>query len=600
MFGLRATPLVVLGLAATLAAQDPAPWVREIVVERNLPVRMRDGVTLYADVYRPKEPGSFPALLLRTPYDKEGPTQSGRLALTIAAVRRGYVVVAQDTRGQFKSEGRFLPYAQEVNDGHDSIEWVATLPYVNGKVGTFGLSYPGAVQWMTAPTRPPHLTAMVPAMTFASHRHFVYDGGVFNTGFLNWMLGRQFRERLQLGLSPSSGEQLRDVWPRQGDEWMSYLPVRDLPVMKPFAYWAEWTDHPIESPYWRAFDIEAQHDRVTVPALNFSGWNDDAYGQPGAIRNFVGMRARGGSDLARKGQRLIIGPWTHGVPTLTRTGFRGVDYGPNAGIDFNEPQLRFFDYWLKGIDNGYSSEPPVRLFVMGDNVWRDEREWPLARTQHTDLFLRTGGRLAFAAATDDAPARFVYDPRKSVRLPPMDASGDRDWSALRSREDVLTYTTEPLDRATELTGHLVAHLWISSTAQDTDFTGRAFDVDPTGRAWPLTAAPGVLRARYRSTEDPVTPRPLTPGNPTELTISLGYTSYVIKPGHRLQVLIMGSVFPDVHLNIWGPFTAMSQAIPATQTVYHDRAHPSRIQLPLIPRGAGSARLAEASSQVARR
>ncbi|HYE59110.1 MAG TPA: CocE/NonD family hydrolase, partial [Rhodothermales bacterium] len=487
--------------------------------------------------------------------------------------------------GQYKSEGRFVPYAQETNDGYDTIEWVASLPYVNGKVGTFGLSYPGAVQWMTAPTRPPHLVAMAPAMTFASHEHFFYHGGVFGGGVLNWLLARQFRERQQLGLPIVSSDELREAWARDGDSWMQHLPLADLPLMKGFPYWAEWLNNPIESDYWKPFDIEAQHSRVIVPALNFTGWNDDSYGQPGAIRNYVGMRANGGSEAARRGQRLIVGPWTHGVPTLTRTTYLGVDYGPNAGIEFHEPQLRFFDYWLKGIDHGYSKEAPVRIFVMGDNLWRDEHEWPLARTRYTDFHLNGGGVLAAAPPQTDTSATFVYDPRRPVRLPPADASGVRDWNLVTSRDDVLTYTSEPFERDTEITGHILAKLWVSSTAPDTDFSARVLDVDPSGKSWPLTRAPGVLRARYRNTEDPQPPRPLAPGEATELTISLGYTSYVLKPGHRLRVYVTSSVFPDLHLNTWGPFTSLSEAVTATQTLHSTRAHASRIVVPIIPRGA---------------
>jgi putative CocE/NonD family hydrolase len=555
----------------------------DAVVARDLPVRMRDGVTLVADVYRPKAAGTFPALLMRTPYNKDGTSQSGRLAMTTEAVRRGYVVVVQDTRGQFKSEGRFVPYAQETLDGHDTIEWVAKLPYVNGKVGTFGLSYPGAVQWMTAPTRPPHLVAMVPAMTFANHNHFFYHGGVFGAGIMNWLLGRQFRDRQQLGLPLKTSAELREAWAAEGDQWTTHVPLGRLPVMQSFPYWGEWLDNPIESPYWKPFDIEAQHDRVNVPALNFTGWNDDSYGQPGAIRNYVGMRKRGGSDPARRGQRLIVGPWTHGVPTLTRTTYAGIDFGPAAGIDFVEPQLRFFDFWLKGIDNGYSNAPPVRIFVMGDNVWRDEREWPLARTQYTEFFLRDGGRITRTRPQGDAAARYVYDPRHPVKLPRADAAGVRDWGTVTSRPDVLTFTTEPFDRATEVTGHLLARLWVSSSAPDTDFTVRAFVVDREGAARPMTSAPGVLRARYRSTEDPQPPRPLVKGEPTELTISLGYTSYVFPAGSRFRVFVTSSIFPNLHLNVAEPFTSMDQAVRADQTLYLDERHPSRIVLPLIPR-----------------
>jgi putative CocE/NonD family hydrolase len=573
----------LLCLAGVALSGTDTSWTRDVVAERDLPVRMRDGVTLYADVYRPKDAGTFPALLMRTPYDKEGASQSGRLAMTTEAVRRGYVVVVQDTRGQFKSEGRFVPYAQETLDGHDTIEWVAKLPYVNGKVGTFGLSYPGAVQWMTAPTRPPHLVAMAPAMTFANHNHFFYHGGVFGAGIMNWLLGRQFRERQQLGLPLKTSAELREAWAAQGDQWVSHVPLGRLPLMESFPYWREWLDNPIESGYWKPFDIEAQHDRVNVPALNFTGWNDDSYGQPGAIRNYVGMRKRGGTETARRGQRLIVGPWTHGVPTPTRTAYGGIEFGPNAGIDFVETQLRFFDYWLKGIDNGYSTAPPVRIFVMGDNVWRDEREWPLARTEDTDFFLRAGGRLTRTPPAGDAPARYVYDPRDPVRLPRADAGGRRDWRSLHARADVLTFTTEPFDRDTEVTGHLLAHLWISSSAPDTDVTVRAFVVDREDSARPMTNAPGVLRARYRSTEDPRPPRPLVKGEPTELTISLGYTSYVVPAGHRLRVFVTSSIFPNLHLNVAEPFRSMDQAVRAEQTLYLDGRHPSRIVLPVIPR-----------------
>ncbi|HEX2445731.1 MAG TPA: CocE/NonD family hydrolase, partial [Vicinamibacterales bacterium] len=366
--------LAALFVASVIAASPVTPdWLRHIVVERDLTARMRDGVQLYADVYRPEGEGRFPALLMRTPYDKSEARQSGRLAFTVAAVRRGYVVVVQDTRGQFKSEGRFVPYAQEINDGYDTIEWVAALPYVEGGVGLFGLSYPGAVQWMTAPTRPPHLKAIAPAMTFAHPNHFFYHGGVFEADFIEWLLGRQTRERRRLKLPFVTPEEIDDGWRRLGEQWMQHRPLRDLPLMREFSYWAEWIDNPIESEYWKPYDIEAQHHLIQVPALNLTGWNDDQYGQPGAIRNFTGMRQHGATRAAREGQRLIIGPWTHGVPTMNRTTYTGVDYGPNAAIDFTETQLRFFDYWLKGIDAGVTTEAPVRIFVMGANRWRVER-----------------------------------------------------------------------------------------------------------------------------------------------------------------------------------------------------------------------------------
>ena len=580
-----AVAIIVL-LVIGLGADDP--WQHaNITVERNVPARMRDGVVLYADVYRPSGQGRFPALLLRTTYNKDAESSS---AMTRAAVRRGYVVVAQDVRGQFRSEGKFQPYVQEINDGYDSIEWVAQLPYVNEKVGTYGLSYPGAVQWMTAATRPPHLVAMVPAMTFANARHFFYDGGIFVSPIANWLLGRQAKERRQRGLPYATSEELRDGWAREGGNWLRHLPLRDLPVMREFPYWAEWLDHPDNGPYWAPFDIEAQHQRVDVPALNVTAWNDDSYGQPGVTRNYVGMVKNGATARARSGQRLLIGPWTHGVPSPVRTTFNGIDYGPGAAIDYSAALLQFFDYWLKGIDDGYSKQPPVNIFVMGDNEWRFENEWPLARTEYQDLFLRSGGALGRDAPGREQPDQFVYDPRNPVRLPASVTNEVEpgSWRMVTSRRDVLVYTTPPLDRDIEITGQIIGKLWVSSTAPDTDFGMRLLDVAPDGTPANFTSAFGTLRARYRSTEQELPPQPLPRGEATELTINMGYTSNVIRAGHCLQVVVTGSIYPYVHLNTWEPFVSMSQSVAATQTIHHDQDRRSRVILPLIPRDRAGA------------
>ncbi|MGD2129145.1 MAG: CocE/NonD family hydrolase [Lysobacterales bacterium] len=563
-----------------VSAHDP--WaIQNIIVERDQAARMRDGVALYADVYRPAEPGTYPALLIRTPYNKA----LEAVSFIPVAVRRGYVVVVQDVRGEFKSEGHFLPYTQEVDDGYDTIEWVAALPYVNGKVGTFGLSYPGAVQWMTAPSRPPHLVAMVPAMTFANSRHFVYDGGIFVSPILNWLLGRQAKERRERGLPFTTPGELQDAWTHNAGKWLMTLPLRDLAIMQDFPYWAEWIDHQDDGPYWAPYDIEAQHNRVEVPVLNLTGWNDDSYGQPGAIRNYMGMTKNGATERARRGQRLLIGPWTHGVESTGRTSFRGRDYGPSAAIDYNQTLLQFFDYWLRGVDNGFSTQPPIRIFVMGDNKWRFENEWPPARTEYEKLFLRSDNRLTRDAPAEDGLDQFVYDPRNAVRLPAQVTyeTEPGSWRMVTARRDVLTYTTPPLDRDIEITGQIIGKIWVSSTAPDTDFTLRLLDLAPDGAPSDFTAAFGRLRARYRSTEHESAPQPLPRNQATELTISMGYTSNVIKAGHRLQVIVMGSVYPYVHPNTWEPFTTWSQAVPATQTIYHDANHPSHVILPLIPR-----------------
>ncbi len=559
-------------------------WQRyNIVVDKDVPAKMRDGVSLFADIYRPADPGRYPALLMRTPYNKTDAVTG----FVIDAVKRGYVVALQDVRGQYRSDGEFNPYLQEVNDGYDSIEWLATQPYVNGKVGTFGLSYPGADQWMTAVTRPPHLVAMVPAMTFANSRHFLYHGGIFESPILAWYLQRQAKARRQRGLPYGTVEEARTAISKHFDEWVSYVPLDELPLMKDFPVWKDWIDHPDDGPYWAPYDIESQHSKVQVPCLNVTAWNDDDYGQPGAIRNFIGMKEHGGSDAARRGQRLLIGPWTHGVPGLERFTFGGVDFGPNAGIDYTETLLRFFDYWLKGIDDGYSQEPPVRYFVVGDNIWRDAQDWPPPGTKPTDWVLAAGGHLGLTPS-GDSTASFVYDPRNPLRVPgdgvySVGGSGSPDWRLVTNRRDVLVFTSEPLEQDTEITGQILAHLWFSSSAPDTDVSMRLLDVGPEGNSVNLTAAPGMLRARYRSTEHDTTPMPLKPNQPVELEISLGYISYVVRAGHRLQVYIGGSVYPYVNPNTWEPFRSWSQAVPATQTLYLGSRHPSRITVPIMSR-----------------
>ena len=335
--------------------------------------------------------------------------------MTVAAVRRGYVVVVQDTRGQFKSEGRFVPYAQEITDGEETIAWVAALPYVDGQVGMFGLSYPGAVQWMTAPGAPASLKAIAPAMTFAHPNHFFYHGGIFEADFIEWLLPRQTRERLALKLPYASSQEASDAWSKNGDAWMDHRPLSTLPLMKGFDYWESWTSKPIEHSYWAPYDIEAQHGRVRVPALNLSGWNDDPYGQPGAIRNFVGMQARGGSEDARRGQRLVMGPWTHGVPSLTRTTYAGVDYGPNATFDYvDDRELG---------DSGSRLEAAVMLDWYIDPLYNGK--WvknPLWIQRQFRFWLRTG----FEIQKNDLPGVQEVDHRKLFAFLNFQANPDQD------------------------------------------------------------------------------------------------------------------------------------------------------------------------------
>lgn len=568
-----------------------------MIVERNVAVPMRDGVVLRADVYRPDARGRFPTLVNRTPYGKDGMLEGGGEPTVGRAARSGYAVVVQDVRGRHNSDGEFRPYQQEGRDGYDTIEWAAAQSWSDGKVGMFGLSYPGAVQWLAAMEAPPHLVAIFPAMTFATGRHFFYYGGGFNHDWMRWIGSTIAPDiRIRKGLQgPKTEEEAEQIWERRKWEWEEFLPLTGFPLFKDVAPWYyEWLEHPDDGPYWSFADVTAAHGRITIPAMNFSAWYDSSYGPHGATTNFTGMRQKGATPRARQGQRLILGPWDHGDPKEHETRVGEYEFGPNGTIDYYGLILRWHDRWLKGIRNGIDEGPPVRLFIMGENLWRDEMEWPLKRARETAFYLRGAGHantlrgdglLSTEPPGPGEPAdRYVYDPRRPVKIVNFEKLGPYDRSSIQTRRDVLVYTTEPLDRDLEVTGPIVVRLWIASNAPDTDFAVMLCDVHPDGRAWNLTPQEaGFLRARYRESES--SPKLLTPGEPTELVIGGMVTSNLFRRGHRIRLEVTSSRFPvfDRNPNTGEPVAASSRMISARQTIFHDAAHPSRVLLPVIPR-----------------
>jgi hypothetical protein len=569
-----------------------------ILVEKNVEVPMRDGVVLRADVYRPAAAGRYPTLVTRTPYGKDGLFEEGGDPMLTRGPRAGYAVVVQDVRGRYSSEGTFRPYEREGKDGHDTVEWAATRPWSDGKVGMFGQSYRGAVQWLAAMEAPPHLVAIFPARTFATGRHFFYLGGAFNHDWMRWIaLYIAPDERRRRGLpGPATEEAAQKEWDRRKWQWEGFLPIRELPVLKDVAPWYyEWLDHPEDGSYWAFADVTAAHGRIAVPALNFSSWHDSNYAPLGAIANFNGMRRTAASPEARRGQRLILGPWDHAPPTDHGTMVGDLDFGPGATLDYPGLILKWHDRWLKGIRNGADEGPPIRLFVMGENVWRDENEWPLARARDTPYFLRSGGSANSARGDGvltadppreaEPPDRYVSDPLRPVLIENFEKQGPFDHAAIERRSDVLVYTTAPLEADVEVTGPVVVHLWTASSAPDTDFALMLCDVHKDGRAYnviPLEA--GYRRARYRDSES--SPSFLTPGQPGEIVISGMVTSNLFRRGHRIRLLVASTRFPtfDRNPNTGDPPGAAARLVPARQTVLHDAAHPSRVILPIIPRG----------------
>lgn len=576
-----------------------------IKVEQNLAATMRDGTVLYADVYRPEASERYPVLLCRTPYNKEYWGRQGEID-PIRAAREGYAVVFQDVRGRYASGGEFYTFQNEIQDGYDTVEWVATQPWSIGKVGMFGGSYVGATQWLAAVGRPPHLAAIFPAVTSSDYYEgWTYQGGAFQLFFtLNWTLNMltvgnlENLSRIHGDLS-SKGERLIEEL-NHLDESLRFLPLNEYPHFKSpelATYYYDWLGHPSDDEYWQQWNLEERHKDIAVPSYNLGGWYDVFL--RGTIRNFLGMKENGATEEAQQGQKLIIGPWNHEAVWNSATRIGDTDFGVMSGvasIDLDGIKLRWFDYWLKGIQNGINEEPPVRIFVMGVNTWRDENEWPLARTRYVDYYFHSSGSantsngdgtLDTVPSGDEAPDVFLYNPNDPVpsrggSLCCYEASfppGCFDQRDIETRSDVLVYTTAPLDKDMEVTGPVKVTLWAASSATDTDFTAKLVDVSTCGCANNLTD--GIIRARYR--ESTVQPQLIEPGQPYEYTIDLWSTSNVFKTGHRIRIEVSSSNFPrfDRNPNTGNAFGADAVLKPAMQTILHDSEHPSHVTLPVI-------------------
>ena len=576
-----------------------------VKVEQNLPIMLRDGTTTYADVCRPDTSGTFPALLQRTPYDKNLGLGSASPFSVISAAARGYAVVVQDVRGRFSSDGEFYTFVNEANDGYDSVEWVASQSWCSGKVGMWGSSYVGATQWLAATSKPPSLAAIVPGVTASDyHEGWAWQGGAFELGFnLSWatlsltaMNWDNLAKRLFL-----PGEQLEGlIDARDGlGEKLRHLPMSDLAHLQDglAPYYYDWLAHPEYDDYWRQVCIEERHSDISVPAFNYGGWYDIFLG--GTLRNYMGMRANGANENARRGQRLAIGPWVH----ATASHISGaVDFGYRASpgsFGLADRVFRYYDHWLKGEDNGVLDDAPVQIFVMGENVWRDEDEWPLARAENVSYYLHSRGKantlngngsLSPDSPGDEPPDVYVYNPIDPVPTsggglccdPGHMDSGAFDHRSIETREDVLVYSTPPLSEDVEVTGPITVTLFASSSAPDTDFTAKLLDVGDCGFARNLTD--GIIRARYRT---PRTPASLIqPGQVYEYTIDLWATSNLFKKGHQIRLEISSSNFArfDRNMNTGEPIGADGHFVTALQTVFHSSEYPSHVTLPIVPRG----------------
>ncbi len=577
-----------------------------VIRERNVMVPMRDGVRLATDIYRPDAPGRFPVLVTRGPYGKDGYADNQEHSIWFFP-QRGYVVVSQDCRARFDSEGEYYdPLFQEANDGYDTVEWAARQPWSNGRVGTTGQSYLGATQYTLAGADPlpPHLQVMAPVSASSDfHQSWVYHTG----GAMEWgwtvpyaihkgrnTLERAGREDLLAQMDEYVLEPDNFARPLR-DSWYRHLPLRDwIERLKETApYLSEYFDQELDGPYWWKINLLKQVRHIDLPMFHVSSWYDIFL--EGALNSYQAMRENAPTARARNGQKLLVGPWAHirpyTAPTSGETG--DIDFGPEARIELHEHLLNWYDYWLKDIQNGVMDEPPVSIFVMGENRWRAENEWPLARTHYTRYYLhadgpantRHGAGTLLTAPPGDEPAdNFIYDPedpaptkRGSTLIIPH---GVEDQRGVEDRQDVLVYTSGPLERDVEVTGPVSVRLFASSTAVDTDFTAKLVDVRPDGYAQNLQD--GIIRARFRSSV--AEPSLIEPGRVYEYEIDLWSVSHVIMAGHQIRLEISSSNFPrfDRNPNTGAAIGVDSRLETARQTVHHSTDYPSHVVLPIIP------------------
>jgi len=566
----------------------------QIVIEKGVAMKTRDGVTLRADIYRPSADGSYPVLLTRTPYDKTTMAPIGQ-----KGAARGFIVVIQDVRGRYTSEGDWYPFKYEINDGYDTVEWAAALPHSNGKVGMFSGSYVGATQMLAAIAHPPHLAGICPIVTASNyHENWTYQGGVFEQWFNeSWTSGLAqdtLNRKVKENTNALVGGQV--------------LPLNKYPVFNMGAaqdgadltravapYFGDWLAHPQYDDYWKQWSIEENFQNIQVPALTIAAWYDIFQG--GSLRNYMGLKAHAGNEAARNGQHLIVAIGGHSGWGRT---VGQVDFGPDAPFDENEVILEWYEYLFLGKQNEFANGKPVKIFVMGKNEWRFEDEWPLKRAKESSLFLHSWGGKANSVAGDgmlsagkqlpdnDPPDTYIYDPANPVPTvggplccdPQHLPGGPRDQRDVEKRSDVLVYSTGPLEQDVEVTGPVTLDLYASTSAADTDFTGRLVDVAPDGTAINLTE--GILRARFRESTTGAA-KPITPGQIYEYKIDLWSTSNVFLKGHRIRLEVSSSNFPrfDRNLNTRKDAATSTEMVKATNTIYHDAQHPSALILPVV-------------------
>ena len=540
---------------------------------------MRDGVLLASDVYRLASIDRAPVLLMRTPYDK-----SGVKAAAERFAAAGYVAVVQDCRGCFESKGAWFPYNNEGQDGYDTIEWIGKQPWCSGRIGMWGSSYVGAVQWQAAVEKPPGLVVIAPTATWSSFYRNLYLGGAVRLSLLaRWAAGRSDR--------PAGA-----TVPTDFDRILSSLPLSEMDraIGWPIPWFTGWLTQVRPDGFWTRLELAERITQLDLPMQHIVGYYD--FFSRESVNNFVRMRTQARDPATRQRQQLVLGPWDHG--TIGRSTVAEVDFGPNAVFDAAGANLEWFDRFLKRDPEARKKPfPAVRYFSMGENVWKTAETWPPPGTETVAFHLRSDGRANTRGGAGrlerNPPERkepadqFRADPADPTPACPVTAArplhaatwGPVDQRPIEDREDVLVYTSAPMTEPLAFAGAVKADLFVSADTPDADWVAKLIDVHPNGFSQNL--AVGVLRGRFRDSE--LHPTPLKEGETYRITIDVGPVAAQIGKGHRLRLDISGAYFPlfDRNPNT-GEGPTGSRTRVATESVHHSPKTPSRVLLPVFP------------------
>jgi hypothetical protein len=543
--------------------------LQKVEEELDVKVPMRDGVRLSTNIYRPEGPDRFPVLLMRSPYGNGGAGDPEAYFF----VRHGYVVVLQDTRGRYESEGIFEAMQPEALDGYDTQQWISGQSWCNGKIGTFGGSYVGFTQWMPAPLQSPYLVTMFPVVTFSDLHDVVYQNGAFRLELWGpWSFEMSHPYNITL-----------DSIDKHRSKILMSLPLidQDKKLGWKIPFFRDWLLHPEHDRFWDRTSVGSDYPKIRTSVYNIGGWYDILL--KGTINNYMKMTGRDIDPVIRNKQKIMIGPWVHDEGKRL---VGDLDFGEEAVLDQNALMLRWFDSQLKGVNNGIIEEPPVKIFVMGENKWRFENEWPLARTNYMKFFFHSQGNantvsgdgwMDTGISKNLKPDKFIYDPDNPVIT--IGTMGPYDQRKVETRNDVLIYASAPLKEDIEVTGPVNAIIYASSSAKNTDFTAKLVDAYPDGRA--IRICEGIVRADHRDSSLP--PSNIEPGKIYKYEIDLWATSNVFKKGHQIKVEISSSNFPrfDRNLNTGNYFATDTAVLKAEQKIYHSAEYPSCIILPVI-------------------